>query len=207
MSKARYKTSEGQVVCGVTTIIGNLGWNTNALVGWARREALAGNDPDKIKEKGANIGICAHYLCECDAKGVEPDLSEYSQVNIDIAQNCFKGYLEWKNLHGLKEIKSEIPLVSDKLLYGGTIDMLYKSNGDWILGDIKTSNSIWAEHKIQVSAYRELLREHGYPVKEVYILHLAKNGEFASHKITNLDTYWQVFLRCLDLNKLRKECV
>ena len=75
-----------------------------------------------------------------------------------------------------------------------------------ILGDIKTANGIYAEHKIQVVAYYYLLLENGYKIDDVYILHLAKNGEFASHRITNLDVYWEVFQHCLALRKLHKLC-
>ena len=50
--KERYKTQSGEIVRGVTTIIGeNLGWNKNALIGWARKQALSGIDPTKIKEE------------------------------------------------------------------------------------------------------------------------------------------------------------
>lgn len=206
MSKERYKLKSGKIVRGVTTIIGeNLGWNKNALIGWARKKALAGEDPTTIKEEAGNIGTISHYLCESDAKGIKPDTSQYSKAHIDIAKICFLGYLEWKKLHNIKEIKSEIPLVSELYRFGGTIDMLYKSDGKWILGDIKTSSGIYVDHKIQVSAYYQLLKEFGYDIKEVYILHLAKNGEFAQHKLPNIDKYWQVFLRCLELDRLKRE--
>ena len=202
----RYRNKANQIVPGVTTVLGNLGWNKNMLIAWARREALAGNDPEKIKDKSADIGICAHYMCECDAKGIKPDLSEYSKEHIDIAENCYLGYLEWKKTQNITEVIAEIPCVSEKYQFGGTIDMLYKSKGKLLLGDIKTSKGIYLEHKIQLSAYYHLLLENDYKIEpEVYLLHLAKNGEFASYKIINLEKYWQAFLNCLELHKLHKE--
>ncbi len=207
MDKAKahtiYKNKVGKRVPGVTTILGNLGWNKNMLIAWSRREALAGNDPNKIRDKSADIGTCAHYLCECDAKEIKPDLSEYSQANIDIAENCFLGYLEWKKVHKIEKITSEIPLVSEKG-FGGTIDMLYKSGDKLILGDIKTSKNIYLEHKIQLSAYYHLLLENNYKIDEVYILHLSKNGDFAPYKIKELDNYWEAFAHCLGLHYLKK---
>jgi len=140
----KYKTRDGRIVPGVTTVIGNnLGWNKNVLIAWSRREALKGNDPELVKQAAANIGTCAHYMCECDAKGLEPDLSDFSPNTIKVAENCFLGYLEWKKTNNISKIQSEIPLVSERYLYGGTIDMLYESEGRLILGDIKTSSSIW----------------------------------------------------------------
>lgn len=201
----RYRNKAGDIVCGVTTILGNLGWNKNMLIAWSRREGLAGNDPTKIRDKAADIGTCSHYLCECDAKGIKPDLSEYSQEHIDIAETCFLGYLDWKKLHNIEKITSEISCVSEEFQYGGMADMVYESNGKLILGDIKTSKGIYLEHKIQLAAYYHLLIENNYKIDEVYILHLAKNGEFASHKIKELEDYWQVFLNCLSLHKLHKK--
>jgi len=201
----RYELPDGTKVPGVTTVLNELGWNKNTLIAWARREALAGNDPDKIRDESADIGTCAHYLCECDAKGVTPDLSEFSQAHIDIAENCFLGYLDWRKTHNITKVTSELSCVSEKYKYGGTIDMLYRGDG-MILGDIKTSNGIYDEHKIQVAAYYYLLLENGYKVDDVYILHLAKNGEFASHKIANLSVYWEVFHHCLALRELHKLC-
>lgn len=200
----RYRKKDNTIVSGATTIINNLGWNKNILVAWARREALAGNDPDKIRDKSADIGTCAHYMCECDAKGIKPDLSEFSQAHIDVAENCFLAYLEWKKTHKVGKIESEIALVSEDFSYGGTIDMLYESGGKLILGDIKTSNNIYPEHKIQLAAYYHLLLENGYEVDEVYILHLGKNGDFTPHKIKDLSDAWLAFKHCLGLHELHK---
>lgn len=205
-SHIRYRNSKNDIVPGVTTIIGgNLGWNTNILMAWARREALSGNDPTKVRDSAADIGICAHYMCECDAKGIEPDLSEYSKATIGVAENCYLGYLEWKNLHKINKVTSEIQLVSENYQYGGTVDMLYKTNDKLVLGDIKTANNIYLEHKVQLAAYHYLLIERGHKIDEVYILHLAKNGDFTSYKVKNLDKLFQVFQNCLALHKLHKE--
>ena len=199
-----YKTQKGERVAGVTTILKNLGWNTDALIGWARREAMAGNDPNKIRDKSADIGTLAHYLCECDAKGIKPELDDYSKKHIEIANQCFESYKEWKKLHKIQEIDSEIQLVSNKYKFGGTIDMLYKVNGKSILGDIKTSSNIFTEMKVQVSAYEQLLKENNYKVDEVYILHLNKDGGFTPYKIGKLDIYWEIFRCCLELEKLKR---
>jgi len=201
----RYKLASGEICPGVTTVIDELGWNKNALIAWARREALAGNDPNKIKENSADIGTCAHYLCECDAKGIIPDLSIYSQAHIDIAENCYIGYLDWKKAYGITKITSEIQYVSEQYKYGGQIDLLCEGNGRVILGDIKTSSGIYAEHRIQVAGYHNLAIESGVHIDDVFILHLKKNGEFAPYKVANLPLYFEVFKHCLAIYNLHKE--
>jgi ATP-dependent exoDNAse (exonuclease V) beta subunit len=51
----------------------------------------------------------------------------------------------------------ELPLVHEELLYGGTIDLLANLNPQFTLIDFKSSNHLYAEHRIQVAAYAELL--------------------------------------------------
>lgn len=202
----RYKTKDGAIVPGATTIIkNNLGWNKQALLGWMRREALRGNDPYKMRDKAADIGTIAHYLCECDAKGIKPDLSEYAPADVEVAENCFLGYLDWKKQHNAKIVKTELQLVSEKYKFGGTIDTICTINGgELVLGDIKTSSGIYPTHKIQVAAYYNLALETGYDLKEAFLLHFDKKGNFAVHKIRELDYYWEIFKDCLSLEKKRR---
>ena len=65
-SHQRYRLANGDIVRGVTTIIGdNLGWNKNALIGWARKEAMAGKDPNKLRDQAADIGTITHFIIQC----------------------------------------------------------------------------------------------------------------------------------------------
>ena len=200
----RYKLASGQIVPGVTTIIDELGWNKRVLLGWTRREAMAGNDPDKIKDEAADIGTLAHYLCECDAKGTIPDTSGYSQSHIDLAENCFIAYLDWKESHGITNIIPELSLVSEIHKYGGQTDMICEGKR-LILGDIKTSSGIYAEAHLQGAGYFNLAIENGYPVEEVWLLHLKKNGQFVPHQVIHLDRWFEVFKHCLATYDLHKE--
>ena len=202
----KYITSEGKVVPGATTVIANLGWNKNVLMNWAKREALKGNDPDKLKEAAADIGTCAHYLCECDAKGDKPDLTEFSEASIKVANKCFKGYKEWKVAYRIVDITSELSCVDSKLEYGGMIDLLCTNGeGRRILADIKTSSGVYPDHKIQLAAYHHLLIENGYSIDDTFILHLGKTGDFTAHKINDLTLYWEAFKCCLKLHELKHE--
>jgi hypothetical protein len=202
----RYKLKNGVIVPGATTVINsNLGWNKNVLIDWAKRTAKEGKDPDKVRDKAAEIGTIAHYLCECDARRIEPDLKDYAPADVEIAETCFLGYLEWKKQHKIGEIYPETQLVSEQHRYGGTIDMLYKVDGKWILADIKTSKGVYAEAHIQLAAYYHLCKENGYDITDTYILHFDKKGNFATHTVKKLDTYWEIFKNCLNLHRLKKE--
>ena len=56
----KYYLADGTQVPSVTTIIGGqLGWNKRMLMAWSKREAAAGRDPDKVRDKAADIGTLA----------------------------------------------------------------------------------------------------------------------------------------------------
>lgn len=202
----KYTLKDGSVVKGVTTIIdNNLGWNKRILMGWSRKIALAGKDPDKVKQEAADIGTIAHAMIEHYIKKTLFDPSQYPPDYVKRADKCFQGYLEWEKKNKFKNIKSELFLVSETYKYGGTIDKIGESDNGLTMVDFKTSSGIYNEAKIQQAAYNSLALENNYPIDRLILLHLSKNGDFAEHKIVNVDKYWQVFLHCLKLQELKDE--
>ena len=214
MAKTRahtaYRTKDGLRVRGVTTILNNLGWNKNVLVAWARRTALAGEDPEAVMKEAGNIGTLAHYLCETHIKGEEPDVTDYSEEQIEKAENAFLGYLEWEKMTKPKYEAIELKMVSEKYKIGGTTDFIARINGTLVIGDWKTSKGIYPEMYCQLAAYRMMYLEL-QPKAEIgsaMILKLDKNtGSFSHHFVgkSQLKWGWNVFKCCLELDKLKKE--
>jgi len=205
-----YKLKDGTRVKGVTTILSNLGWNKNVLVAWARRTALAGDDPDAVLKEAGAIGTLAHYLCECDIKGEEPELDDYSSEQIEKAENAFLGYLEWKKMTKPKYEAIELKMVSEKYRVGGTADFVARINNSLVLGDIKTSKGIYPEMTAQLAAYRKMYLEiqPKAKIESAMILKLDKNsGAFSHHFVgkSQLDWGWKVFEHCMALEELHKE--
>jgi len=202
----KYVNREGQEVPGVTTVIRLLA--RPALIHWAWRLGCEGIDYRKVRDQAADIGVLAHYLIECDIKGKEPDVSEYSQVDIDKAENAFLAWLEWKDKKGkIKTLASEVPLVSEKYQYGGTLDWVIQEDGKVILVDFKASNAIYDEMRYQIAAYKYLWNEN-YPekrIKECYIIRLGKKeGEFEQRKYKSLRYEFKIFLHLLEVYKLQR---
>ena len=205
-----YKLKNGKRVKGVTTILSNLGWNKNVLVAWARRTALAGDDPDAVLKEAGAIGTLAHYLCECDIKGEEPELDDYSAEQIEKAENAFLGYLEWKKMTKPKYEAIELKMVSEKYKVGGTADFVARINNSLVLGDIKTSKGISPEMTAQLAAYRKMYLElqPKAKIESAMILKLDKNsGAFSHHFVgkSQLEWGWKVFEHCMALEELHKE--
>ena len=104
-----YVTKKGKKCRSVTTILGNnLGWNKQVLIGWARRQALAGHDPELVLKEAANIGTLTHYLVECDIKDEIPDTSTYSAEQIEKANNGFEGFKQWRKAYKPKFIDDHV---------------------------------------------------------------------------------------------------
>ena len=102
--------------------------------------------------------------------------------------------LDFVKAHHLKPIHLELPLVSDKYGFGGTIDCYAELDGKLALIDFKTSKGVWPEMRVQVAAYAELLRENGHKVEEVHLLRIDKeSGEFHHHPFKDLSTEWKFF--------------
>lgn len=205
-----YKLKDGTRVKGVTTILSNLGWNKNVLVAWARRTALAGDDPDAVLKEAGAIGTLAHYLCECDIKGEKAELDDYSAEQIEKAENAFLGYLEWKKMTKPHYEAIELKMVSEKYKVGGTADFVARINDSLVLGDIKTSKGIYPEMTAQLAAYRKMYIEiqPKAKIESAMILKLDKNsGAFSHHFVgkSQLDWGWKVFEHCMALEELHKE--
>ena len=116
----RYRTADGKIVPGVTTVLGIL--NKPALVPWANNLGLQGISVKDYVDKLAKIGTLAHYFVECDLRGDEPDLDSYSPEEIRIAETCLLKYWDWKAENNPEPIMIEGQLVSERFGFGGTID-------------------------------------------------------------------------------------
>ncbi len=216
----RYRNANGDIVPGVTTILGVL--NKPYLVKWANNLGLEGIDSSKYVDHLARIGTLAHHMVECDLKGETPDTSDYSQDEISKAENSLISYYNWKERNSFVVIFSEARLVSEVYQYGGTIDCLAKiysgplgCAGKYVLIDFKTSKAIYDEHAFQLAAYRQLALEKLNPnplvadhieVDESRIVRIGRTEDegFEERVYKDLSAHFEVFRNCLNIHRLRK---
>jgi len=202
-----YKLLNGTIIPGVTTVLGIL--NKPALIPWANKLGLQGIESSKYVDEKAAIGTLAHQMIADYLKGVETDTSEYSELQIDQAENAVLSFFEWEKSHHLSPILIEEPMVSEQFGFGGTIDLLATVNDepDLTLIDFKTSGGIYPEMLIQVAAYRQLAFEHELDVRKVRILRIGRTEDegFEDKPVNNLDKRWEIFLHCLEIYRLQKE--
>jgi len=208
-----YYLKSGELVPGVTTITGELGWGTNQLIKWANNLGLKHiNSTDYTKEK-ARIGTLGHQMVTDHLRGIKIDnaqlaiyAQEYPGINVDLAQNSFLSFCEWEKINHIEPLLIEVPLVSEVWKYGGQIDIYGKVNGGLTLIDLKTGSGIYDEAIIQVSAYKPLLEEHGHIVERVRILNIPRTEDeaFTEKKVDCWDKGFEIFLYCLGIHNAKK---
>jgi hypothetical protein len=206
MAKIDYKNADGKPLPGVTTIIGNNnGWNKNPLLAWAWAR---GRDGLPMRDQQAlDVGTIAHLMIECDLKGKPFVMPDVDKPIVEKVENSFLAWLEWKDIVGIQMIESEKSLISEEYGYGGTIDVAQVRKVISIL-DLKTSNDVYVDHRVQIAAYGRLWNENfpDKPIQAYYLLRLGKeDGSFAYHYWPSLYKEWEVFKHWLALEKLRKE--
>ena len=205
----RYKLKDGTIVPGVTTITGTgLGWNTQALIRWANRMGLEGVDTAKYVDDKAIIGTLGHAMVTDSLQGKKTNTDDYSKNQIEDAENSALSFFEWAKDKKLEPLLIEEPLVSEIYKFGGTPDIYAKVNGNYELIDLKTGSGIYDEMMIQITAYKHLLVENGYPVDRERILNIprTKDEAFLEKLIsTRQQTIgWKIFLNCLENYQLKK---
>lgn len=209
--KHEYKTTDGTLVPGVTTVIGaSLGWGQGALMWWSWSQGKEGKDFRASTDKAAEAGTIAHSMAEHDIKGLplpaskDPDSSTAIQ-----ARAAFQGYLDWKRMTRLELVGSEISLVSDMYAFGGTLDGIALIDGKNALIDFKTSNGTYASHIIQLAAYKNLWEAKNGKLLDggIHLLRFGKDGGDFHHSHyarERMQKPWEAFLLLRALYDLKK---
>jgi len=144
-----------------------------------------------------------------DISDAERKVREEFPEIIGKAENGFLNYLEWKRGANLEVVKSEVPLISEKHRYGGTIDCIAFIRDKRTLLDWKCSNSVYEDYMIQIKSYGELWTENfpDQPIEGGYdLLRISKEeGAFAHYHWDALPGCFEAFLHLRDLYDLKAQ--
>lgn len=215
----KYILKDGSRAQSVTTIISqNLGWNKQALLGWTKRTAIAGDDPDLVMQDAGNIGTLVHILIQGHLQGFDVDTGDFTRNQTEKAMVAFAGYLEWIGKTKFIPMKKngkvacEISLVNEDLRTGGTVDCIGTLDDEVIVVDWKTTKGtmVYPEMMIQLGAYTYLI-EAAKPTANItrgMIMRFDKeSGQFHQQMISRkkLDAGAQAFKHLCHLAKIKKE--
>lgn len=200
----RYRLESGTQCVGVTTVTGILA--KFPLYNWYWKLGRDGIDSRKHLDHLAGIGTLSHSMIFHYLKGEEADTSDYSQNQIDLASNSFESFLQWKAQHTLEPVLMEVQLVSEEYRYGGTPDFYGMIDGVETLLDFKSSG-IYSDQYIQLSAYKNLLKELGKKVAHCKVLVVPndKDKGFKEAQKEDVSVHFEIFLHCLEIYQLKKE--
>lgn len=199
----RYKTKDGSIVPGVTTILGVI--NKPALVKWANKLGLQGIDSTAYVDETARVGTLAHEMIQEYLGGPKWDREAYTPEQVSLAENAVLSFYEWEKQTGHVMVTQAIEkqLVSEAWRYGGTIDWYGVIDGRLWLVDIKTASGLYPEHTYQVAAYWRMLVENNYKVDGVRLLRVGRTEDegFDDHVIDEKTLWeaWRVFVAAREL--------
>lgn len=115
---------------------------------------------DLLDKKTVEMG--SKYLNQSTGQEEELTVEEYE---------CLMSFVAWFKETKPEVIAREIVVFSDSFGFAGTIDLFCRIGGAFYIIDFKTSQSIWTEYELQVSAYKQALFEQG-EIKNIEDIHL-----------------------------------
>jgi len=201
----RYKLKDGTLIPGITTITGQK--VDRRLIKWANNLGKEGIDSDKYVDELGSIGSLAHDYVQAKFAGKELDESEYTPKQRECASVCIGKFKELVKQRNFKTVLVETPLVSEVHKYGGTLDWYGIMDGKKTLLDWKTGSGFYEEHKMQLSANKTLLEEHGHVVEKCLLIGIGRNSWESTHieDVGAMDDRFKKFLNLLEIYNINKK--
>ena len=163
--------------------------------GWDEAEAIkqaAGDKGSKVHKAiediilGKEVKIDAKYRNNSTEQDEELTPQEYE---------CVMSFVAWLDEINPEILATEYVAVNEGIGYAGTVDMKLKINGEIWLVDIKTSQSVWPEYELQVSAYKHADPE----VQKMAILQVGYNRNKSKFKFTEVGDKFGLFLAAKEI--------
>jgi len=185
-----YYNKDGARVPSVTTVLSRFR-ESGGLVHWAWDLGKQQLDYRVVRDSAADAGTAAHAMVEAYALGSVFDPSPFKPEILEKAKGAYDGFLAWAGQTGLKIIKTEQALVSEKYQYGGTLDAMLVQN-QLAIGDYKTSNHVYGDHICQLAAYGQLWDENNsdLPITGGYHLLRFSKPEHPDDGVSFTHHYW-----------------
>jgi hypothetical protein len=192
-----YRDGSGRRIPSVTTILARFK-DSGGLLYWANQQGLEGKTLDEARLEATTPGSIGHLMVEAHINGREFVPNGYPPELIEKARAAFAAYLSWEKMTAITFRHTEVPLISEKHRFGGTLDAIGQIGGELVLCDWKCANSVYADYLFQLAAYR-LLWEENYPDHPIrggfHLCRFAKEqGDFSHHYFPALDEEAETFL-------------
>jgi hypothetical protein len=162
------------------------------------------NEAEAIKRERGKYGSRVHWAVEALLNGVEvkmdsefnnPETNQLEQLTFEEynAVCTFKAW--WDDLnakHDVEIVEVEYTIWNEKEGFAGTVDLLLRVDGQYVIIDLKTSKQVHLAHMLQVSAYKHSLELESEPT--IAILQLGYERNKNGYKYTEVEDKWVKFL-------------
>lgn len=165
-----------------------------ASKGWDEAEAIksaAGDKGSKVHRAiedlldGKEVKMDSLYANPTTEKAEELTLEEYE---------CLMSFTAWWQAHKPTLLAKELVLTNREYGYAGTADLVCRIEDKVWLIDFKTSQNIWPEHRLQISAYAHALRDAHQQIDTLGILQLGYRRNKHAYKFTEIEDCFDLFL-------------
>jgi hypothetical protein len=207
-----YKLANGDRVPSCTTITKRFS-SSEGLVRWANQIGLEGKSMDEERDNAAGAGKLAHSMIENIIHGRDyaADIrrADFSDDQWDKALEAVGAFASWREQVHLEVLLTEMPLVSEKHRFGGTLDIWARVRDRLTVIDLKTSGRVYGEMILQQAGYAILLDENGHGrAEQISLLRLGKeHADFHFHAYPRsvVDLASRAFLQQRELYDTDKE--
>lgn len=158
------------------------------------------DEAEAIKQAAADKGSKVHHACIDVANGVKVSFdSKYlnnstGQMEELSAEEyaCVISFYDWAIENKVKFLKQDFVVFNKEVGYAGTVDFTCQIGDKFYLVDIKTSQSVYPSHEIQVAAY--IHADEAFKSYTGAILQLGYKKNKKSYKFTELENKFDLFL-------------
>ena len=167
--------------------------------GWSEVEAL--------KQAAADRGSRVHYACEELDEGKEIKITQkYKNPSTGKKEELSKeevdaiiSYRDFVDEEKPELLANEITSFGD--VYAGTADKIFRIKKDIWIVDLKTSQSIWPEHELQISSYSHMkfdlkklgINESEWKKRRLAILQISYKKNKKRYKFTEVKDKYNLF--------------
>lgn len=119
------------------------------------------DEAEAIKQAAADKGSKVHHAIvdiingktvRFDSRYINPSTGQSEELTAE-EYSCVMSFVEWADENKVKFLKQDFVVVNTEVGYAGTVDFTCQIGDKFYLVDIKTSQSVYPSHEIQVAAY------------------------------------------------------
>jgi hypothetical protein len=168
--------------------------------GWDESQAIKSAAGDKgSKVHDAISAILRGEEVRIDSKFLNRSTAQMEELTLEEC-DCILSFVAWRNEVKPQSLAWDVTIFSEKYGYAGTIDYICIIDGRTFIVDFKTSQQVWPEYELQVSAYKKPIEiadvegMHDVAAINLAILQVGYRRNKAGYKWNEIDDKFPLFL-------------